>query len=614
MDIRKIINIFKRWVWLLILGGVLAGVGGYIVSSRQTPVYQASTRFVVLRAAQTTYDYYSYLDSQQLISTYAQLLSTEGLLQQASEVLGFPVIKGQATAQQVGETQFVQLIVTDTNPEKAAAIANGLIEVLIEQNEQLQSVRYIAAEQNIQNRIDQAETQIAILQQQIDQISTATVEEQIRQVQAQMDQLQPQISDLEYVISQIDPTFATNEQKMLRFDYQATLDQLKPILALYQQIYTNLVVVGQPSETGVTTSTQLDQLKTTLNLYEQIYITSIGSLESVRLTRAQNTPNVVQVERASTPKAPISPKPLQTASLSAVVGLLFAASAVFLVEYLDDTLKTPDDVKEILGLPVIGLVGELPSGGNGNKQQKTGMHVANHPRSPVSEAFRSLRTNLEFSSIDHPLKMIMVTSPGAAEGKTTVAANLAIALAQSGKNVLLLDADLRRPNVHQQFDIPNRLGLSDLVRGKINIADVTQKSDAIKQLSIITSGSLPPNPAELLGSDRMRKLLDELKQHFEMIVIDSPPLMVADPQIISGLTDGTIYVIRPGKTRAITARMPLEELERIKVKVLGVVLNRIPRNRDYYYGGYHYYSPYASSSTYHNDEIVTDDYQAYGDK
>lgn len=610
MDIRKIFNIIKRWVWLLILGGVLAGVGGYIVSSRQTPVYQASTRFVVLRAAQTTYDYYSYVDSQQLISTYAQLLSTESLLQRASEVLGFPVRKGQATAQQVGETQFVELTVKDTDPAKAAAIANGLIEVLIEQNEQLQSVRYISAEENIQNRINQAETQIAILQAQIDQISTATVEDQIAQVQAQMNVLQPQISDLEYKISQIDPLFATNEQKLQRFDYQATLDQLKPVMALYQQIYTNLVVLGQPSETGVTTSTQLDQLKTTLNLYEQIYISSISSLESVRLTRAQNTPNVVQVEVATVPSSPISPKPMQTASLAATVGLLLAAGFVFLVEYLDDTVKTPDEVKELLGLPVIGLVGELPATGNGNKHQKTGMHVANQPRSPVAEAFRSLRTNLEFSSIDHPLHVIIVTSPGPGEGKTTIAANLAIALAQSGRKVLLLDADLRRPNVHQQFDIPNRIGLSDLVRSKLDIADVTQKTEAVRNLSIITSGSLPPNPAELLGSERMRNLLEELKQYFDMIVIDAPPLLVADPQILCGLSDGMIYVIRPGKTRALAAKIPLEELERINIKLLGVVMNRIPKNRGYYYGGFEYYSPYAHSSTYHHNELVTNDYEA----
>ena len=609
MDIRKILNIVKRWIWLWIVGGLLAGVGGYFISTRQTPEYQASTRFVVLRAAQTSYDYYSYLDSQQLISTYAQLLSTESLLQRASEVLGFPVKKGQATAQQVGETQFVELTVKDTIPEKAAAIANGLIEVLIEQNEQLQAVRYVAAEENIQNRINQAETQIAILQDQIKNISSATVEEQVQQVQTQMNELQPQISDLEYKISQIDPEFATNEQELLRFEYQATLDQIKPIMTLYQEIYTNLVVFGQPSEAGVTTTGQMDQLKTTLNLYEQIYISSISNLESVRLMRAQNTPNVVQVEVATVPDDPISPKPYQTAALSGAVGLLMAAGIVFLVEYLDDTVKTPDEVKELLGLPVIGLVGDLQSSGNGNKRKRTGMHVAYQPRSPVSEAFRSLRTNLEFSSIDDPLKTVMVTSPGASEGKTTIAANLAIALAQSGRKILLLDADLRRPSVHQQFDISNRAGLSDLVRGKFDISDVTQKTNAVKNLSIITSGSLPPDPAELLGSERMRNLLEELKQYFDMIVIDAPPLLVADPQILCGLSDGMIYVIQPGRTRALAAKTPLEELERINIKLLGVVMNRIPKNRGYYYGGFEYYSPYSNKSTYHHNEYDTNDYE-----
>ena len=151
MDIKQFFVAAKRWLWFLILGTFLGAAGGYFFSSRQTPVYQASTRFVVLRAAQTTYDYYSYLDSQQLISTYAQLLSTESLLAQASQELGIPVRKGQATAAQINDTQFVQLTVKDTDAEKAALIANGLVKVLIDQNEQLQSVRYISAEQNLQN-------------------------------------------------------------------------------------------------------------------------------------------------------------------------------------------------------------------------------------------------------------------------------------------------------------------------------------------------------------------------------------------------------------------------------------------------------------------------------
>lgn len=601
MDIKQIFVAAKRWLWFLVLGTILGAAGGFVFSNRQTPIYQASTRFVVLRAAQTTYDYFSYLDSQQLISTYAQLLSTESLLAQASQELGFPVQKGQATAAQIDDTQFVQLTVRDTDPERAALIANGLVKVLIDQNEQLQSVRYISAEQNLQTRIDEAQEQISILQAQINEISSATVETQLQSVQAQIDDLQNQITGLNTEIAKIDPEQATDAEITLLADYQAQLDQLTPVLSLYQQIYTNLVVLKTPAQSDANTTTQLDQLRTTLELYQQIYISSISSLETLRLTRAQNTPNVVQVESAVVPSSPISPKPMQSALLAGCIGFLVTAGIAFLVEFLDDTIKTPDEVKEILDLPVIGLIGEL---NKKSKDDKLGNYVAYHPRSPVSEAFRSLRTNLEYSSIDKPLRCILVTSAGESEGKTTVASNLAIVLAQSGKKVLLLDSDMRRPNVHAQFNIHNRVGLSDLVRGKLTLENVVRTLPEVNNLDIITSGGLPPNPAEMLGSERMRTILEELKTLYDIVVLDSPPMLVSDAQILSTRTDGVIYVIVPGLTHSVAAKRPLEELERINANLLGVVMNRIPRNRDYYYGGYNYYSPYSSHQGYHQSTSI----------
>jgi len=611
MAIKQFLLAAKRWVWLLLLGTILGAVGGYLFSSRQTPIYQASTRFVVLRAAQTTYDYFSYLDSQQLISTYAQLLSTESLLAQASQELGFPVRKGQATAAQIDDTQFVQLTVKDTDPERAALIANGLVKVLIDQNEQLQSVRYISAEQNLQNRIDEAQQQISVLQTQISEISSATVETQLQSVQTQIEDLQDQITTLNTEIAKIDSEHASDEEIARLSDYQAQLDQLTPVLSLYQQIYTNLVVLKTPAQSETSTSTQLSQLRTTLELYQQIYISSIGSLETLRLTRAQNTPNVVQVEAAIAPANPISPKPMQTALLAGGIGLLVTAGFGFLVEFLDDTIKTPDEVKEILELPVIGLIGELRKK---SKDEKLGNYVAFHPRSPVSEAFRALRTNLEYSSVDEPLRSILVTSAGESEGKTTVATNLAIVLAQSGKRVLLMDSDMRRPNVHAQFSIHNRVGLSDLVRGKLTLEDVVRVLPEVNNLDIITSGGLPPNPAELLGSERMRNIIEEMKSIYDVIILDSPPMLVSDAQILSTRIDGVIYVIVPGNTHSVAAKRPLEELQRINANLLGVVMNRIPRNRDYYYGGYNYYSPYRKHDSYHQDSFLEESAEVVGKK
>jgi len=343
-------------------------------------------------------------------------------------------------------------------------------------------------------------------------------------------------------------------------------------------------------------STQMAQLQRTLDLYEQIYFSSISSLETLNLTRVQSSPNVVQVEPASVPKKPYAPRPFQTAALYGAVGLLLMGGIAFLVEYLDDTIKTPEDVEEHLGLPVIGLIADMKGDLFDRNKDEKNIFVASQPRSPISEAFRSLRTSLEFYSVDEPLELLIITSSGPEEGKTTVAANLAAILAKSDKKVLLLDADMRRPNVHSHLGISNRMGLSDLIRGRMSASEVIQHSEEVENLFVMTSGSLPPNPAELLTSKKMGDILIDLKKQFDVIIIDTPPSVVTDAQILSTKADGVIFVIRPGKTRLIAARTPLEELNRVGAKIVGVVMNRIPRNRKFYYGGYDYYAPKAHIS------------------
>lgn len=597
MDIRKIFNIFKRWIWLLVLGALIAGGVGYYLSNRETPMYRTSTRFAVLRAASTSnYDYYAYIDYQQLISTYTQLLSAESLLNEVSQKVGFPVYANQATAEQIEDTQFVRLTVTHEDPVKAATIANTLVNVLIQQNEELQSVRYETTEKNYQDRADQAMEQIQLLQDQIKNLSVINLEEQIAQVQGQIDDLQSQVTDLEFNIAQLDVQFPTEEQTLQRLRYQAELNEIKPLLEQYQEIYTNLVVMGEPIEYENASSTQMAQLERTLDLYEQIYFNSISSLESLNLARVQSTPNVVQVEPAPIPERPFSPRPYQTAGLYAAVGLFAMGGIAFLIEYLDDTFKSPEDVKEILGLPVIGLVADMDKSKSSTKEDQNGVFVSNQPRSPISEAFRSMRTSLEFYSIDKPLQVLLVASSEPEEGKTTIAANLAVTLAKGENRVLLLDADMRRPNVHQRLGISNRVGLSDLIRGRMSLNEVIQFSKDIKNLHVITSGSLPPNPADLITSQKMTLIIETLRTRYDKIIIDTPPAIVSDAQILSTKSDGVIYVIRPGKTRTIAVKTTLEEFYRVGAKVIGVVMNRIPRNRSYYYGGYDYYAPKAHIS------------------
>jgi capsular exopolysaccharide synthesis family protein len=297
---------------------------------------------------------------------------------------------------------------------------------------------------------------------------------------------------------------------------------------------------------------------------------------------------VVQIEQAAVPIKPIRPIPVRNTLLAAVVGLMLAFGIAFLIEYLDDTLRSPIDVDQVLGIPVLGYIAEIKQPDKNHK-----LYVATYPRSPVAESFRTLRTNIEFSGEQAP-KTILVTSSRPGEGKTTVASNLAAIYAQGGKRVVLVDADLRRPAIHSVVGIPNRLGLTTLLRDSLKPENVWKSWGAsIRGMHIITSGYLPSNPAELLGSDKMLNIMSELRKSADVIIFDGPPIMVADVQILASLMDGVVLVLRPGKSPADEAKSTMTQLKRSGAAVMGVVFNRIPKNGNSHYGAYRYYSANA---------------------
>lgn len=596
MELRQYLILLRRWGWLLALGLVLGAAGGYLGSRYQIPVYQASTRILVTRAPQDKSSDLTYLTDQQLTQTYVQLLTTQPVLDAASQALVYRIDPDLVRVQPITNTQIIRLTFEDSDPGRAAAVANTLVKVLIGQNESLQTGRYAITEESLQAQIDQIQNQINSLQSQIDNVSTQAVQDQLSQVERQITTLQSEISGLEQDIAALEPSTPGGELTLTEqadlSEKQARLAQIKPVLTLYQQIYTNLVVLGKPVNSGGAPDSNLSQLQTTLGLYQQIYINLLNNLETVKLARLQNTPNVVQIEPAVAPDAPIRPRPLLNSLLAAAIGLLLAAGFAFLIEYLDDTLKTPEDIERVLGLSVIGYIAKMDYPVKGER----GMYVVKQPRSPVSEAFRSLRTNLEFSGVDRPLRTILVTSASPGEGKTTVAVNLAASMAQGGKSVILLDTDMRRPQVHSFLNIPNRMGLSDLFRSNLSLRMVGQELNGLKDAAVITSGSLPPNPTELLGSDRMNQVLTDLKGAADIVVLDSPPSMVADAQVLAARVDGVILIVHPTRTHADAALAAAEQMKRAGARILGVVMNRIPKDRSHYYGGYQYYSPYSQPS------------------
>ncbi|WP_017470991.1 CpsD/CapB family tyrosine-protein kinase [Amphibacillus jilinensis] len=226
------------------------------------------------------------------------------------------------------------------------------------------------------------------------------------------------------------------------------------------------------------------------------------------------------------------------------------------------------------------------------KRKKLVNHNVRHlitklnPRSPISEQYRTIRTNLQFAAVDEALDTMLVTSAGPSEGKSSTVANLAIVFAQQEKKVLLVDADMRKPTVHYTFRVDNRRGLSSVLVGEISLLEALTKSD-IDGLDILSSGPIPPNPSELLGSKAMQQVIEEAKGHYDLIIFDTPPVLaVTDAQILANVVDGSLLVVRSKQTDQDSATKAKELLEPAKSKLLGVVLNdrEVTKNQYYYYG------------------------------
>lgn len=339
------------------------------------------------------------------------------------------------------------------------------------------------------------------------------------------------------------------------------------------------------------TAAEKERIDNQIVQYQQLYTTLTTSYEQARLAEAQDTANVVQVNTAQIPAQPVSPKVALNTVLGLIAGAILAVAGVFLFDALDDTIKTPEDVTRVTGLPVMGTIYQHNLGNE--------LITVSEPRSPISEAFRSLRTNIQYSNVDNPIRTLLVTSPSPSEGKTQISTNLAVVFAQGDRKVTLIDADLRRPTVHRRMKVSNIYGLSHLfMQTNIQLSGVVQKT-RIDRLSVISAGDLPPNPAELLGSMKMTTILDKVRELSDIVILDAPPILpVADATILTKHADGVLLVIRPGQTKIAAARQSVETLRRLNAHLIGVVINGINQKSSRY-------SYYYKNSDYYNYESDT---------
>lgn len=349
-------------------------------------------------------------------------------------------------------------------------------------------------------------------------------------------------------------------------------------------------------------SLKLARLERNAKVGENIFLMLKEKYEESRIKEAGQIGNVRIIDKALPPEDPIKPKKKVNLLLGTLLGLGLGLGVALFVERLDNSLKSIEDVERI-GLSILGSIPLIKSTKDKRpkKQEKRSedyqikriaSHLITHfePKSPISEAYRTFRTNLQFAKLDTPLRTILVTSSGPGEGKSTTVANLAITMAQMGTRTLLVDSDLRRPVLHSIFSLQRAPGLTNYLAGNVPLGEIVQPTP-MENLSLLTCGILPPNPSELLGSKKMKKLLEELKDRFEIILFDSPPVIaVTDAAVLSTLLDGVVLVASSGSTTRDALIRANSLLENVKGRLLGGVLNKIKVEN--IYGSYHYYYYY----------------------
>jgi capsular exopolysaccharide synthesis family protein len=342
---------------------------------------------------------------------------------------------------------------------------------------------------------------------------------------------------------------------------------------------------------------------------EKLYELLLERMKEADLSRMMRVNNMSVVDPAKEPRAPIRPRVPLNIGIGLFFGAIIGMVIAWIREQLDTSLKTPEDVESKLGVTFLGLLPEAVEENEqplyGRRKRRRGRRrpqqpeqplvhpelvIQSRPMSGMAEAARSIRTNLMFMNPDRPYRKLLVTSAAPAEGKTTVACTIAIAFAQGGERVCIVDCDLRRPRLHRIFDRTGEAGLTNVVIGEATLDDVA-KPTGIENLWSVPAGPTPPNPADMLHSSRFKKLVDDLRDRFDRVVIDSPPVVaVTDSAIVSTICDGVVFVARAFKTSKNLSLQGLRSLRDVDAPIVGAVLNAVDFNRhEYMYHQQYYY-------------------------
>jgi succinoglycan biosynthesis transport protein ExoP len=316
-------------------------------------------------------------------------------------------------------------------------------------------------------------------------------------------------------------------------------------------------------------------------------------LAQMQVSGATDTGDVVLVTPAQAPVAPSSPKPVQDALLGLAAGLALGLGAAFLRDSLDDRLTSKEATEHAGGAPVLAMTPVVTSW----RRQKPLVVSVTEPTSPAAESYRSLRTSLQFARQEQQLRSVVVTSPGVGEGKTSTLANLGVVFAQAGERVVLVSCDLSRPRIGEFFGLDEREGLTSVLLGERTLEEAVLPVPGCDRLSLLPSGPVPPNPAELLNNARIRDIFSRLRDHFDLVLIDSPPVLpVTDAAILAQYADATLMLAAAGQTRRADLHRAVEKLDQVGATIPGLVLNKVTRQTGRYYEYTYTYKAYRAGA------------------
>jgi succinoglycan biosynthesis transport protein ExoP len=581
------------------------------------------------------------------------------------------------TAQSVRNTRLIQITFRSPDPTLAAAVVNNMVSTYVEDNYRtryestMQASDWLAKQiSDLQLRVETSQEKLVryqrengilgvdekqnIVTQKLDELNKgltdAEADRMARQAAYQtaragkleqgeesgeasdlVSHLREQEAALRSQYAQLTTTFGPNYPKSLEVKNQidqtersietATQRLIRKLEQNFKSAQAREAMLRTAFEQQKAQANELNMkaidfsiLKRDLDANRTLYEGLLQKLKEAAVTAGLRSSNIRVVDVARVPTGPAVPNWPRNLALSLMIGLVGGVVLSFVIETLENTVQTPEQVQALTGIPSLGLVPEskfLEGGRNVPRLKRSAAptgalsnQLVAHlrPSSEIAESFRTLRTSILLSSAVQPPRVMMVTSPMPQEGKTTTSINMAVVLAQRGGRVLLIDADLRRPGVHEAFGLSNSAGLSSLLAGLDKYEDVVHGFAPLPNLSIMTAGPIAPNPAELLGSDRMRDLLTKLRTEYDHVILDTPPIIpVTDPAVLSPNVDAVLLVVRSGKTTKSALRHARNLLLQINAPLMGTVVNGANmRSPDYYY---RYYYGYKGKGYYHSGEV-----------